>query len=202
MASPKANYATVMEEELPLLRKACADLSLHSETKKGLPHITIIIIIGKRHHTRFYATTISEADESSNPENGTVGDRGITEARNWDFFLQSHTALQATARPAHYYISCLTKSSPSVHIPQGRPRLTRLENLTHNMCYLFGRATTAVSICPPAYYADIACERARRYLSRFFDASTSSEAGGEENTGPGAEEVLIHEDLKDTMFYI
>ena len=33
---------------------------------------------------------------------------------------------------------------------------------------MFGRATKAVSLCPPAYYADILCERARVYLSGLF----------------------------------
>jgi hypothetical protein len=47
-----------------------------------------------------------------------------------------------------------------------------LEELTHNMCYFFTRATKAVSICPPAYYADLACERARYYLSGVFDPVT------------------------------
>ena len=44
-----------------------------------------------------------------------------------------------------------------------------LEDLTHNMCCLFGRATKAVSVCRPAYYADLVCERARRYLSGVFE---------------------------------
>ena len=99
----EGQYATVLDTELPLLRKACAELYPLPGTKKGLPHITIIIV-GKCYHTRFYPAVPSDADRSSNPKNGTVVDRGVTEARNWDFFLQSHTALQGTARPAHYYI--------------------------------------------------------------------------------------------------
>jgi eukaryotic translation initiation factor 2C len=39
------------------------------------------------------------------------------------------------------------------------------------MCYLFGRATKAISICPAAYYANLVCERARCYLSKLFDAT-------------------------------
>jgi hypothetical protein len=31
-------------------------------------------------------------------------DRGVTEARAFDFFLQSHAAVQGTARPAHYIV--------------------------------------------------------------------------------------------------
>ncbi|KAL8314787.1 hypothetical protein RB597_007010 [Gaeumannomyces tritici] len=53
--------------------------------KKGLPRLTVVIV-GKRHHTRFYASREGDADRSSNPKPGTVVDQGITEARNWDFF--------------------------------------------------------------------------------------------------------------------
>lgn len=83
-----------------------------------------------------------------------------------------------------------------------------LEDLTHSMCYLFGHATKAVSICPPAYYADIVCERARCYLSGLFDVLTpsgtpaQSVVGGGGNTDARTEDVLIHPNLRNTMFYI
>ena len=203
----EGQYATVLDSELPLLREACNNLYPATDSKKGLPRITIIIV-GKRHHTRFYPTVVKDADSSSNPRNGTVVDRGITEARNWDFFLQSHTALQGTARPAHYYvvldeIFTNRKVSPTIH-----NAAAALEQLTHHMCYLFGRATTAVRVCPPVYYADIVCERARCYLSRLFDDNTPSGTPAQSEVGdggfPGArgEDVLVHPRLRDTMFYI
>ena len=204
----EGQYSTVLEKELPLLRKACAELYPAADTKKGLPNITIIIV-GKRHHTRFYPTTTSDADRSSNPRNGTVVDRGVTETRNWDFFLQSHTALQGTARPAHYYIILDEIFTKRKVPPQYQNTADVLEDLTHSMCYLFGRATKAVSICPPAYYADIVCERARCYLSGLFDAMTPSgtpaqSVAGEEDRPPVArgEDVLIHRNLRNTMFYV
>ena len=40
---------------------------------------------------------------------------------------------------------------------------------THDFSYLYGRATRAVSLIPPAYYADIACERGRCYLKDFLN---------------------------------
>jgi hypothetical protein len=85
-----------------------------------------------------------------------------------------------------------------------------LENLTHNLCYLYGRATKAVSICPPAYYADLVCERARRYLSRLFDPTPSltpsaSVVSGDIGQTAGMhreEDVTIHPNLANSMFYI
>jgi eukaryotic translation initiation factor 2C len=198
----EGQYDIVLDKELPALRKACEKLYPPSSTKQNIPRITIIIV-GKRHNTRFYPTNQKDADRSSNPQNGTVVDRGVTEARNWDFFLQAHTAIQGTARPAHYYIVYdeifrSRKVSPPFETVEDV-----VEDLTHNLCYLYGRATKAVSICPPAYYADLACERARCYLGGLVD-STASDSGSVTSSvqAVDASLVKIHDNVKDTMFYI
>ena len=185
----EGQYQSVLDIELPLLRQACAEVYPPEQTKKGLPNISIIII-GKRHHTHFYPTKSEDADRSANPKNGTVVDRGVTEARNWDFYLQAHTALQGTARPAHYYI-LLDEIFSKRKISQGYANVADyLEDLTHSMCYGFGRATKAVSLCPPAYYADIVCERTRCYLTELFDMRTPSgtPAGSLASGGQGGRE--------------
>jgi eukaryotic translation initiation factor 2C len=41
---------------------------------------------------------------------------------------------------------------------------------TNDTSYLYGRATRSVSLIPPAYYADIACERGRCYLNDLLNA--------------------------------
>ena len=202
----EGQYNLVIDKELPLLKKACASLYPANQTAASLPRISIVIV-GKRHNTRFYPTSESTADRSNNPKNGTVVDRGVTEARNWDFFLQAHTAIKGTARPAHYYTVWdeIFRQRP-VAPPHKNPSDV-LEDLTHRMCYLFGRATKAVSICPPAYYADLVCERARCYLSHLFDPSpvgtpSGSVFGGGAGGDIDRDDVLIHPIVKDTMFYI
>jgi len=80
-----------------------------------------------------------------------------------------------------------------------------LEDLAHNMCYLFGRATKAVSRCPPAHYADPVCARARSYLSHLFDPSHEDDeitVSGSSGRVPNFSGVDIHPDVKDVMFYI
>ena len=189
-------YDTVLHEEVPLLRKYCAAVYPASDTKKGLPRISVIIV-AKRHHTRFYPTDAKDADRSSNCPSGTIVDRGITQARNWDFFLQSHAALQGTARPTHYYV-ILDEIFRQRSVPERfKNPADVLEALTHNLSHLFGRATKAVSICPPAYYADIACERARCYLSGIFDGSQSSVEWETWNRA-----TQVHGRLQDSMYYI
>jgi eukaryotic translation initiation factor 2C len=206
----EGQYQKVLDEEVPRLREGCKRLYPAPDQKKGLPRLTIVIC-GKRHHTRFYPTTETEADRSSNCKPGTVVDRGVTEARNWDFFLQAHAAIQGTARPSHYYVILdeifRTKYKT---LPPGFGNVADiLEDVTHSMCYLFGRATKAVSLCPPAYYADIMCERARCYLSSLYETPANSAAPSiagtstaEDQSSASANDVAIHQRLKDTMFYI
>ena len=203
----EGQYEMVLRQELPGLRKACEEVYPATDLKKGLPKIAIIVV-GKRHHTRFFPTAGDEklTDKTGNPINGTVVDRHVTEARNWDFFLQAHNALQGTARPAHYFI-VLDEIFTSRRLPAGfQNHADVLEDLTHNMCYLFGRATKAVSICPPAYYADLVCERARCYLSEHYDMATPSQTSAASESGQGAKptnsDVQVHPNLKDSMFYI
>ena len=95
----EGQYETVLKDELPRFQKACARLY----GKMRQPKISIIVV-GKRHHTRFYPTSTNDANEKGNPKNGTVVDRGVTMERGWDFFLQAHAGIQGTARPAHYIV--------------------------------------------------------------------------------------------------
>lgn len=203
----EGQYDTVIDKELPLLKKACKDLYPAKDTAKGLPRMAIMVV-GKRHNTRFYPTSADSADKKGvNPSPGTVVDRGISESRHWDFYLQAHAALQGTARPAHYFTvwdEIFNANQPAN--PSPGDAVDVLQNITHNLCYLFGRATKAVSVCPPAYYADLVCTRARCYLSELFDPapSAASTTGGE--TGqvltPDTPHVEIHPKIRNTMFYI
>ena len=193
----EGQYVTVLDEELPEIRAACEEMYPPADTKKGTPHITISVV-GKRHHVRFYPVNTKDADRSENPKNGTVVDRGVTEARNWHFYLQAHTCLQGTARPAHYYMihdDIFTKR----RIPPGFANAADVfEDLTHSMCYLFPRATKAVSICPPAYLADRLCERGRIYLQRLFDPANPNDP----QPDPTPSDVQVHHALQNTMYYL
>ena len=196
----EGQYDLVVKEELTRLKEACKQTYPASDTEKGLPRISVVIV-GKRHHTRFYPT--KDSDRTGNPNNGTVVDRGVTEARNWEFYLQAHSALHGTARPAHYFTVWdeIFRNEKAKAPYQNAADV--LENLTHHLCYLYGRATKAVSICPPAYYADLVCTRARCYLSHVFDpADTASSSSAPAATAVGNNTVTLHENLRETMFYI
>lgn len=200
-------YDLVRTQELPQIREACRETYSAAETQAGKPYISIIIC-GKRHHTRFYPTNENEVDKKTGimgTQCGTIVDRGVTESRVWDFYLQAHAALKGTARPAHYVVihdevfrrrATMEKKTDARTVAQRAA--DEVERLTHAMCYTFGRATKAVSLCPPAYYADLVCERSRLWLSGVFDERSvvSSQAEARD------QDVRVHDNLKDTMFYL
>jgi len=179
----EGQYRLVLENELPAFEKAFDKLY---GAKAKHPKISIIIV-GKRHHTRFYPTRLEDTDgKTGNPMPGTVVDRGVTGEKLFDFFLLAHQGLQGTSKPAHYVV---IKDDIKLGADQ-------LQNLTHSLCYTFARATRAVSICPPAYYADLLCERGRSYLHSVLKGDGSTDI----------EETTWRRDvappLMETMYYL
>ncbi|KAK1348023.1 hypothetical protein LUQ84_002718 [Hamiltosporidium tvaerminnensis] len=72
----------------------------------------------------------------------------------FDFYLVSHYALQGTARPVRY----------QVLYDDSKLGVDLLQEYIHSMCYLYARATKAVSVVPPIYYAHLAAARAKCYI--------------------------------------
>ncbi|KAG2129585.1 ribonuclease H-like domain-containing protein [Suillus clintonianus] len=183
------------------------------------PHLSIIIC-GKRHHARTRPTNSKNESRNGNTRPGTVFDRRITAVFDFDFYLQAHDGLKGHVRPTHYTVVYDENGFSANDIQQG----------THTASYLYARATKAVSLVPLAYYADLACERARCYLEGFLNSEqppasgSSSKKGGGKGKGKGvAKEAAdereaakqrvydaalqawgngVHANLKEMMFYI
>ncbi|KAK3682526.1 ribonuclease H-like domain-containing protein [Podospora appendiculata] len=186
----EGQFATVLKEELPHIRAACTAVY----KARSPPRISLIVSV-KRHQTRFYPTDPAHIHQrSKSPKEGTVVDRGVTNVRYWDFFLQAHASLQGTARPAHYTVLL----DEIFRADFGSEAANVLEKLTHEMCYLYGRATKAVSICPPAYYADLVCTRARIHKEELFSDTESVSTAAALTVGQRS----VHPNLKDSMYYI
>ena len=75
---------------------ACKKLNIN-------PKITMIIV-GKRHHVRFFTKEPRDADRSGNCPAGLIVDNQVTSPVEFDFYLQSHAGLLGTSRPAHYNV--------------------------------------------------------------------------------------------------
>lgn len=188
----EGQFSQVVRSEIPFIRQACA-----AKYSGKQPKLTVIVSV-KRHQTRFYPTTADEMSRSGNIKNGTVVDRGVTQARYWDFFLTAHDALQGTARPAHY-----TVLLDEIFRARYQDRASNeLERLTHELCYLYGRASKAVSICPPAYYADIVCDRARVHRPEYFEVSDMDSVTTGSSGTANIRDREVHPALKDSMYYM
>lgn len=101
----ESQYGMVHDKEVQLIRDGCRAAG----KKKGkgdnwLPKITVIIV-GKRHHTRFYPNP-AKPRESRKPnlEAGLVVDNHIVHPKQFSFYLQSHSSPQGTARSGHYVV--------------------------------------------------------------------------------------------------
>lgn len=148
----EGQYGMVRDQELNFIKNACGPI--YAATSLPQPRITVIIV-AKRHHTRFAPKY--DADPKGNCRNGLVVDRGITDPKVWNFFLQSHSTLQGTARPG-YYVVIHDEIFRSYARAKNLNPTDVCQDLTQSLFYTFGRATRAVGICTPAYYADILCD--------------------------------------------
>ncbi len=177
-----------------------------------------IVICGKRHNARFYPTDSEFADRNGNTRPGTVVDKGVTSMLDFDFYLQAHAGLQGTVKPTHYIVIYDESSLTADMVQQG----------VHTASYLYARATKAVSLVPPAYYADIVCEQARYWIHGFLnlgpgsDTASSTDGGGggasaassamrkareasEQRVFDSAQRMWgkgLHPNLQDSMFYL
>jgi len=161
----EGQFKTVIDEELPRLKRACAKAGLNP-----LPPVTVVVV-GKRHHVRLFPTSKQDEDRSGNCPSGTVVDVDITHPTEFDFYLQSHAGLLGTSRPAHY----------SVLYDENRFTPDSLQQLSFALCHVYARSTRAVSIPAPVYYADIVCARARNHYAPGADVdfTTDEMTGGD-----------------------
>ncbi|KAF7351067.1 Argonaute-like protein [Mycena sanguinolenta] len=160
----EGQFKQVLEQELPLIRKACVTLKIN-------PKITILVV-GKRHHVRFFPMSEREADRSGNCRAGTVVDRDVAHPTEFDFYLQAHGGLLGTSRPAHY----------SVLYDENHFSADALQSLSFALCHVYARSTRSVSIPAPVYYADIVCSRAKNHYDPqgtvdFSDSATQVDEG-------------------------
>ena len=92
----------------------------------------------------------------------------------------AHGGLKGTTRPTHYYV---------VHDEIGFSA-DELQRVTNDVSYLFARATKAVSLVSPAYYADLACYRGRCYLRSLLNGFYDNRHIRELREKPSEEQVM------------
>ncbi|VDC01533.1 unnamed protein product [Peniophora sp. CBMAI 1063] len=190
----EGEFQQVLDEELPQIKAACAKRKIN-------PRITLIVV-GKRHHTRFFPANPNDGDRrSGNCPAGTVVDTNIVSPVEFDFFIQSHGGLLGTSRPAHYNV---------LYNENDQLNVDGLQSITHALTHVFARATRSVSIPAPVYYADIVCARAKLHYdpsAAQLEASTVDET----NEGSVAQQARaddfrarfqpVHKNISQLMYF-
>ncbi|KAF9036079.1 Piwi-domain-containing protein [Hymenopellis radicata] len=172
----EGEFSRVLEHELPLLKEACTEANVN-------PTITFIIV-GKRHHFRFFPTSDNDPNQdqrSGNLPAGTVVDRDITSPLEYDFYLQSHAGRLGTSRSSHYTVVC----------DENRFNPNQLQMMAYTLCHVYARSTSAVSIPAPVYYAHIVCSRAKTHYNPAGNQAPSVVSDGTSSTDNKAA-VLEH----------
>ena len=100
----EGQYKTVLSDELEQIREACKEIY----AQRPPPKITIVVV-GKRHHTRFYPTDAKKADNKGNPPNGTIVDRGVTMEKGCKYtHLPSYLVQYHEFRTCRWSCMCLS----------------------------------------------------------------------------------------------
>lgn len=196
----ESQYKDVRKEEVAAIKEAWHGLKIGGDFQ------LTVVIVSKRHHTRLFPHNNSNSiPVNGNCLPGTVVESGITSPYYLDFFLQSHKALQGTARPTHYFVL-----ENSIGLSA-----TELQDMTYALCHNYARGTTAVSYAAPAYYADHLAERGKIYLRPLFDGddgyknktqaevdSMIDEMWERGNGGKKGRKNPWHKNFDDKMFWL
>ena len=126
-----------------------------------------MVVAEKRHHIRFFPAPGPGADKNGNPVPGVVVDRDVTHPFEYDFYLNSHSAIQGTARPTHYHVL----------LDEEKMDPNKLVSMVYEHSYQYMRATTPVSLFPAVYYAHLASNRARAHENVGFDEQVKQASG-------------------------
>ncbi|KAF9764467.1 Protein argonaute 1 [Nosema granulosis] len=143
-------FQDIFHKEIIAIKEACASL------ESGYSPKILFMIAQKRHSVRFNNPRATNRDgDNGNVVPGTVVE-DIGHPTLFDFYLVSHHALQGTARPVRYLV-LLNEPSYSSEV---------ITKFVYGICHNYARATKAVSVVPPIYYAHLAAFRGKAYLER------------------------------------
>ncbi|KAI0305799.1 Piwi domain-containing protein, partial [Multifurca ochricompacta] len=140
----EGEFQTVEEIEIKALSDAWDKFTEIREANvpKGVPVPLVFIVVGKRHHLRFFQGAGPRIhDNTGNVYGGLVVDKEVGSPHKSDFYLQSHPGLKGTSRPSHYVV-LYNKLGFSIDI---------IQQISYFLCYAYARCTRSVSIPAPVY---------------------------------------------------
>lgn len=146
----EGQFQQVMAIEKMAMHRACQKIAPGYEKKVKLT----IVVVQKRHHTRFFPTQNMGDKRNNNVPAGTIVDTEITHPQENHFYLVSHQSIQGVAKPTKYCIL----------LDDANHTIDDLQGLSYNLCHLFSRCNRSVSYPAPTYYAHLAAYRGRVYI--------------------------------------
>lgn len=100
----ESQYGMVVNDEIPLIKAGSRAAGARGgKGNSWCPKITLLVV-GKRHHTRFFPKLAKNDKYNNNLQSGLVIDSGIITPNHFSFYLQSHDSALGTARSAHYIV--------------------------------------------------------------------------------------------------
>ncbi|KAJ3850180.1 Piwi domain-containing protein [Lentinula lateritia] len=186
----EGEFETVRELELNALKRL-----LEKFYGRDRPKITFIVV-GKRHHFRFFPKSGGTADASGNCPSGFVVDRGIEHPVYSDFYLQSQPGLKGTSIPAHYTV---------IEDENLGGNGDHLQSLAYALCHTYQRSTRSVKLPAPVYYADLVCQRAKFHFQPRFSNQLDgfSDAATDDTPESLAQDFRhLHQNLDMTMHFM
>ncbi|KAF8654242.1 hypothetical protein AX16_003763 [Volvariella volvacea WC 439] len=191
----EGEFERLKEEEIKALREALAE-ALGREAEKVR---MIAIVVGKRHHVRFFPQGKHPAagyDDRGNGNlfSGFVADREINHPSYEDFYLQSQPGLKGTSIPAHYTVLLNEANIP----------IEALHDVSYTLCHVYSRSTRSVKVPAPVYYADLVCRRAKFH---YDDLAYSDTMSVDSNEPPHIDHFLQHfqyinNSLENSMYFV
>ncbi|KAJ9605777.1 hypothetical protein H2200_009626 [Cladophialophora chaetospira] len=200
-------FRMCQEYEYPRILAAIDRAENSWQRQKPSERAKVLLVCAiKRHHTRMYPEERAPEDEDLyigrgakgtgqynwNPLPGTLVTQRVTYGSGRDFFLYSQNAIKGTARPTHYTILADEIGCDTREVAQ----------MTHNLSYLFGRATRSTGVCAPVYYADLAADRARCYVRDVYHVYVPPNEPRPTYHDGVPFDLGIHTDLATQMWYI
>lgn len=160
----EGQYKYVVQNEVEQIKKACAAAG----GGKYRPHITVLVAT-KKHNLRLYRNPkdlqqgLRVPDQNIPP--GTVVDQQIVNPATTEFYLNSHTALQGTAKTPRYNLVFDTSKMTA----------DEMQAVVYALTFNLQIVTQACSLPAPVMIADHMATRGRNnYNARFGDSSGSS----------------------------
>eukprot|EP00922_Rhytidocystis_sp_ex-Travisia-forbesii_P030883 GHVS01045530.1.p1 GENE.GHVS01045530.1~~GHVS01045530.1.p1 ORF type:complete len:938 (+),score=125.26 GHVS01045530.1:382-3195(+) len=185
----EGQFEQVIRKEVTAFTTACAELAPGRR-----PPRVLCIVVQKRHSHRYYT-----ADGGKLPPGVYIDDELRAIGQYYNFWLNSHNAIQGTGIPARIFVI-----RNDLGIPEEGPALP---SLCYELCCTYARAPLPVSYPSPAYYAHLAADVGMRTQMRHIYEKMEGVAQGMSLVDPVEDDRVLADkmrqlQLQDSFFYL